>query len=509
MSSPVRIKAAPGVKRDGTRLEGEGHVDAQWCRWHRGLPRKMRGFKSISLTTLSEKVYGMHAFVEGNVNYVHTGGATELWRQSLDRTGLLLVTANRTPAGLVNSGDNNWQFDVMYDDVSSLNRIIAHAAPNIYDISDSNARAVWYGTLSSTAVLTDTGAPQVSGGIVVVHPYLVAFGDAGEVNWSDAMDPTTWGAGSFARVTGSKIIRGMQLRGNGSGPAALLWSLDSLIRMQFNNDPTTVWAFDTISDDISVLSSNGIVEYDGIYYWAAVDRFMMFNGVVRELPNQMNLDWFFDDLSGGVNYEYRQKVFAFKVPRWGEIWWCYPRGSATECTHAVIYNVRENTWYDTQLPDSGRSAASFAKVFEHPMMTGVDALAGKYRLIKHEDGTDNIDGSDVNPIQSYFETGEITTLENQQATGNTLAVFRIEPDFNQSGDMTVTVRGRPNTRADPVDGTSVTFPDTATTPEEQTVKVKDAFRLMSFRFESNTQGGDYVMGQVYGHLDEVDGRIEG
>ena len=97
-----------------------------------------------------------------------------------------------------------------------------------------------------------------------------------------------------------------------------------------------------------------MVDYDGVFYWIGTDRFLMFNGVVREVPNALNLNYFFD----GLNYSQRQKVFAVKVPRFGEIWWMYPRGDAIECTHAIIYNVRENTWYDTPLPNGGRSAAA-------------------------------------------------------------------------------------------------------------------------------------------------------
>jgi hypothetical protein len=64
--------------------------------------------------------------------------------------------------------------------------------------------------------------------------------------------------------------------------------------------------------------------------------------VVKEIPNPMNQDYFFDNL----NYTQRQKVWATKVPRFGEVWWFYPRGDSTECNDAIIYNVRENTWYD-------------------------------------------------------------------------------------------------------------------------------------------------------------------
>ncbi len=69
-------------------------------------------------------------------------------------------------------------------------------------------------------------------------------------------------------------------------------------------------------------------------------------------------------------------------------------------------------------------------------------------------------------------------------------IARIEPDFVQSGDMTVTVKGRINARAPVVNGETFTFPDVATQGDEETVKVKEVQRLMSFRFESNTPGGD-------------------
>ncbi|MEG7750677.1 hypothetical protein U2087_15640, partial [Listeria monocytogenes] len=82
-------------------------------------------------------------------------------------------------------------------------------------------------------------------------------------------------------------------------------------------------------------------------FWCGLDRLVSYNGVVQDVPNTMNSNFFFDNL----NYDHATKVFAFKVPRFGEIWWCFPKGASTECNHAVIFNVRENTWYDTPLPE--------------------------------------------------------------------------------------------------------------------------------------------------------------
>jgi hypothetical protein len=59
---------------------------------------------------------------------------------------------------------------------------------------------------------------------------------------------------------------------------------------------------------------------------------MLYNGVVKEIPNTFNQNYFFDNL----NYAQRQKVYATKVSRYGEIWWFYPSGDSTECNDAVI-----------------------------------------------------------------------------------------------------------------------------------------------------------------------------
>ena len=42
----VVLKSNPGIKRDGTKYEGDFYVDGQWMRFQRGLPRKMGGYRS-------------------------------------------------------------------------------------------------------------------------------------------------------------------------------------------------------------------------------------------------------------------------------------------------------------------------------------------------------------------------------------------------------------------------------------------------------------------------------
>lgn len=498
-TKPIKVRSEPGIKRDGTRYEGRGYIDGQWVRFQRGLPRKMGGYQSIS-SAIPEIARGINSYSGNGSQYVVIGGASSL-SQAQIQNGSLTALVDRVPAGLAVSSDNLWQFDYLFDTVATTTQLCAHAAPNL--IIDSTVdEEIWVGDVFDVAILVDSGMDPVSGGIVALGPYLVAYGNFGYVGWSDANNVSA--TLDFSNITQQKIVKGLPLRGTGGGPAGLLWSLDSLVRMTFNDPLTVTWNFDTLAADISVLSSQAIVQYDGIYYWPGVDRILMFNGVVRELPNDMNINFFYDNL----NFTQRQKVFGFTNPRWGEIWWCFPFGNATECTNAIIYNVRENTWYDTLLPDLGRSAGIYPKVYNRPFMVGaVDTGTNQYVLWQHEVATDRIDGSSVQPIPSFFETGEISMLE--QGDNKALRVDRIEPDFIQTGEMTVQVSGRQNTRAPVVSGNELQFEEPgALTPQEETVKMKVERRLLSFIFRSNTVGGNYEMGETMVHVEPADGRVQ-
>ena len=539
-TQPMILKSLPGIKRDGTKFEGEYYVDGQWVRWQRGLPRKIGGYRVVN-RYLKEICRGMKTYTEDAFTYFHMGSANYLERFALDAQGVSSLNFDRTPTTLLASQDNIWQFDVLYDSVNSpaSNKIIAQVAPNFNCLCNSFGGQVFVGDLLGTAPLTEITIPSTenaTGGVVVLHPYLFYFGSDGALGWSvpgDPTDLTSTGSGS-ARVAAQKIVRGLPLRGGpGNAPAGLFWSADAVIRASFVGGPQ-LFQFDTISSQSSILSAASVIEYDGIYFWCGTDRFLMFNGVVREVPNNLNLNYFFD----GLNKAAAQRVFAYKVPRYGEIWWCYPRGDATECTHAVIYNVRENTWYDTQLPGLGRTAGEFSPLFGKPFLADyeqaqatsigyrdtenndqritedgdlriIQSLEG-YKVWQHETGADLIDGQTISAIQSYFETADLSLIAGSGSpVSKAIHVEMMEPDFVQSGDMTVQITGRANSKSKEVDGPIMTIYENPATPYEQVVNFKTERRQLRFRFESNVVNGDYQMGQVIIHVEPGTGTVLG
>lgn len=498
----VPIRSQPGVQRDGTDFDKRAYSDALWCRWQRGLPRKIGGYREVT-GSLTEKIYGMHSFSVNQTQYMHLGGESEVTQRRIDNSGVQTGFNDRTPA-IVASSDNIWQFDAIFDVGLQTTVLLAHVAPNM-DISSDDAQPYWYGAMTAATALDPIpNRDPLSGGLVVIGNYWVSFGSGGQIQWNqnannvlDTVDEDF--------ITAQKIVRGLQVRGGGV-PAGLLWSLDSLIIMAFNPGGTPIWRWDTVGE-ISVMSSRGIIEYDGSYYWPGVDRWLSYNGIIREIPNTQNVNFFFDNLS----LEQRQKVFAIKMPRFGEIWWFFPYGASTECNHAVIYNVREGYWYDTEVPNLGRSDGVYAKVYNKPFLTGTELGGGGYSLWQHETGVNQV-AAVTEPIRSYFETAELSMVsaeENPQ--DQSLSISVLEPDFVQVGDLTLTVKGRANARAAQITHDPITISEqqplaTGVDAENQLARTKFAHRLMSFRFESNTPDGNYEMGHLIGHVEPADGR---
>lgn len=511
-ATPTPWNFKPGIQRDGTRLDKDACQDGQWTRFQRGRPRKIGGYKRI-IGELLNPSRELHEYASGNNVYYHVGESDNLEAFYLDPAGNPSGLYDRTPSGFVTSPYNDWQFDASFDTGGDAVLLIGHAAQNLLNIASTDDQPYYTGDITDDAALTEVSGSDVSGGVVVLNPFTFRYGNAGYVAWSDANQPTvlSGGVSGDARIAATKVVKGLPLRGTTSGPAGLFWCLDQLVRASFTTS-AAVWQFDTLSSDVSVLSANSIVELDGIYYWVGMDRFQMYNGVVREIPNDMNFNFFFDNL----NLQQRSKVFAHKVPRYGEIWWCFPRGSATECNHAVILNVREGSWCDTPLPDDFRTCSAYAQMYPYPIMGSftVDADTNGYAIWQHEFGTDKVFGTSSFAIKSYFQTNDMTLTMTPDGTGpgnnKNISVAFVEPDFVQSGDLTLTVLQRGNARS-PVmtsDPNIITPQTDAGVPtSEQLVPLKQDARQIAYRVESNVAGGNYQMGVVMHHISPSEGRL--
>ena len=474
----------------------------------------------VSSNLVSNSITLANTAVTGTAGQFSCNTTTLLLNQIIIVTGVLTGTATGISAGTYYITATNGTTTFTLSTSSGGTAITTTAGTTAGLTFVAQQSGVWTVILSNNATATGTTTLTfdnniaVSGGVVMLYPYLFVYGDNGLIQNCSAGNFNNWtSADSNANnVASNKVVKGLPLRGGTTSPSGLFWTLDSVVRVTYApqtvGTSTLYWRYDLITQQSSIMSSSCVIEYDGIFYWCGVDRFLMYNGVVQEMQNTQNMNWFFD----GLNTSQRQKVWVSKVPRWGEIWWFYPRGNATECNDAIIYNVREKCWYDAGLADGAtRSAGTFSEVFKKPVWAGNYANnQGTYTLWIHEQGTDQIYLNNVNAINSYFETNVLGSSEglvgSAQALGDNLwtRLDRVEPDFEQNGTMSMVVTGKGY--ADDIDIVSDVY---SFDPSTLKIDLKEQRRELRLRFSSNVQNGNYFMGRVVLNIESGDVRGTG
>jgi hypothetical protein len=399
------LTSQPGVRRDGTTLDSPFYNDGVWVRWQRQRPMKMGGYRTMS-TLANGPIRSMHVDSRNGVNSVHSFSSWGIQRLQFSQSGAGGNLDDRTPANFVPDSRITWSHAVMTSSTGgSYSALLAASSPDLLMIDNDEPGHIYTGNVATpetmTVVSDQLGPLRVSGGVTVLQPFAVVFGSNGLIKNSKENDfsPSGWdpaGTGTLANeanVAGTKFIAGHPVRGGSQAPAGLFWAIDALVRMSFVGG-STIWQYDTLSQPTSIMSKKGIVEHDGKFFWPGTDRFLFYNGVVQELPNQMNSNWFFENIS----YKNRNKVWGTKIPRWGEIWWFYPRGASEECDHAVIFNYLENTWYDAK---KERTAGGHVQLFPFPIWGGYED--------RH--------------ITTVLTIGFIRTTSAQTVAGNTTLTF--------------------------------------------------------------------------------------
>jgi hypothetical protein len=449
---PIVFK--PGILRDRPPFQGEYCTDGQWIRFYGGMPKKMGGMTGIKGKDNTYFTNSIFKFNIGNnksfvfFGYNDPGTLKSSVYKYVIYDGILHTTRIFTELKV----DSNplWQFIPVINSINGNPRapwLVCFASNNLDNILDISAPYIRYIGLdnsNSTAVYELTNAPKdTNGGMVFINPYLFAYGNNGLVRWSKSKDAFDFGnlntTENSVSISTDKVIFGAKVRG-GNSPTLLFWTLSSVIKL--SNSATgegdeLKMTKDVITSDSSILSSRCVIEYDGVFYWPGTGRFFIYNGIVNPLENNINRNYFFDN----IDMNKRQLVFGVKNVAKDEIWWFYPeKGQDVNvgCTHAIIYNVIENSWYDTSISrDCGfwDNVTGGMYTFGLPLVAN-DQVGKIGYLWQHEVGVDQLvpAGNFTNPIPSSFTTPTISFASFnplKQLTGidRWMEVKKIEPDF--------------------------------------------------------------------------------
>lgn len=522
----IALTSDPGIQRDGTLYDTKSYIDGQWVRFYRGRPRKIGGYKLIDQgsSTIIRTIYNYDNPTTSNSVDTYLGREDSVGYERFDYNGASVSGfIDRTPVNYVANANNLWNFDTFIK-TNTTPLTIAHVATNANDVNNSVEGPIYFGNAEDNLSLTNVthGGQNVlaSGGVIFAPPFLIAYGNNGEIKWSAPGDITTWG--STQNIANNKIIKMVLTRGS-SLPQLLAWTSNSIIALSYDVDEYSITDFFkavTIDNKITIMSPNSVVGFKSQYFWIGFNQFFVFNGLVQPLENTMNSEYFFDN----VELRSKAKVWGEVVnpPTGGtEIWWHYPKKNpdpniiTQECTDVIIFLVKINKWSDTVL---GRAAGAQIGPFPLPMMSDSQLLpsTSTYPLWMHEFGYDKQIGATKYPIESHFETHIYDFFEDNPTNNRAMRTRRIEPDFSmtrpggQVSHMTVTVKNR-FFPSDTIENNKIQVkgPYLFDNDTQKIDAVNSQGRLVSYRFDSNEVGGGYTMGKTLLNYDIGDVRPSG
>ncbi len=465
----------PGIKRDGSLFQADYCTDGQWVRFQRGNIRKMGSMKGVTDPALIDKKYVTNITILPYNNsdmIIFTAASNTLINKSII-TQQFEHVKTRSVGGLsTQEGATILKSEII---IQGNNKRIVF----LYSFNASNVNNLSEAALFSVNVDSEDenlvklpNPPKLAGlnGLLYASNYLFVYGANGLVQWSKLKEPTDF-TNSDQRsinISNDAVIDAKSIRGGTNTPTILFWTLSSVIKCINTPDSggNLQFQIDVISQSSSILSTRSVVEYDGLFFWPGTNRFFQYNGIVQELPNTMNLNYFFDNL----DMDRRQQVFGIKNTKYGEIWWFYPERKGSPYrdpdlpdgvnSRAIIYNIRDNAWYDTSI---SRSAGCYSEAFGFMCTYGKNLTKGfgdKNTLFRHEFENLTRDPNKITetylthangirtvPITSIFTTPVFSWAAfnpMKQLTGNDKWMFltTIEPDFilkYGDFDMNVTV----------------------------------------------------------------------
>ena len=359
--------------------------------------------------------------------------------------------------------------------------------------SGTSARAVELSSLSGSV-----SAPSVAKQIMVSDQdrHIIAFGCDSEAN-PGTQDPllirfgsqesliawqslATNTAGELRLSTGSEIVVAVHTK-----QQILIYTDVSLHGMQFLGPPFT-FGLTEISRNVTIASPNAAVAVNDFVFWMGSKEFYVYSGTVARLPCTV-LDYVFSDF----NRDQIGKVTAGHNSSYGEVWWFYPSGSATENDRYVIYNYQEKVWYFGNL---ARTAWVDRGINQYPIAASTDN-----KLYYHEFGQDDGSTNPASAISANIESSQIDIGDGDKFT----FIRRLIPDvtFRDSTNETPRANLVVKTRNFPGVTFSETSSDTvsqsASSPIElftEQVHLRLRGRSFAFRIESDVTGVMWRLG---------------
>lgn len=413
---PIPLTLPPGLFRQGTEYQSAKRwLDAQYMRFRMGTIRPQGGWATGLTGTLSGSPRAAHAwlndseepfaaFATNSKFYAHDGTTLD----DITPSGYTATDANAATISLDNFGE-----DLVF--VNDEDKVLYEWTPG--------------GGGDATAI---SGAPTAASLFVTEEKFLVALcinGDPRSFGWPDQETLTIWTAtdinqaGDLPIQAVGRLMCGLKIKGS-----SLLFTTEGLHRLEYLGPPD-VYSTEHISNGCGIIGRHAKVAVDSAAYWMGRKKFFRYVGYIEPLVSEVE-----DDVFKNINTTHQHKCWCEYMPETDEVWFYYPRGSATECSHAAIYNVIEGHWNHTPM---ARVAGFASDVFGYPMrVTSAGAM------LKHEYGW-SYDSEVRKLISGPLEIGDggrimyIDEVFPDEITQGDCEVYFHVRDYNSASETTV------------------------------------------------------------------------
>ena len=365
----------------------------------------------------------------------------------------------------------------------------------------TSTRAVALSALSGAS-----DAPTVASRILVSDQdrHVIAFGADDEFNpgvqdpllirWSDQENAADWTtrttntAGSIRLSSGSKILSAVQTKRE-----IVVFTDLGMHSMQFIGPPYT-FGIQQIARDVQLQGPQAVVAVSEQLYWMSNGKFMVYDGVVTQLPCPIE-SYVFEDL----NYDEVSKVVSGHNIRFSEVWWFYPSAASSENDRYVIYNYKDGAWSYGTL---SRTAWMSSGYLSNPLAAAPDNY-----LYDHEIGFNDGSTNPPSAIAAYVESAatDIDVGDRFFFATRALPDVRFIGTANEPS-VTMTFKGRrfPGTAFNNTDDGVVTASsgDVGLWTERLDIRVRG--RTLAVRVESEETNNGWQLG-----VSRIDLRTDG
>jgi len=266
-------------------------------------------------------------------------------------------------------------------------------------------------------------APTAVAVCVTAERHVLAIGadnDPRKIRWSSQETVDEW-TSSATNTAGDLPLQttGYAVTAKRVANGTLIWTDQDLHFLNFLGPPLQ-YGLQRLSDNAGVLTPYAIHASSEVVVWLNRSGFWIYDGYAKPLACPIQ-----DRVIRQVDWTQEGLITCGGNSEFGEvIWWCPSKAGTTgRCDYFVIYNYRDQTWYDSESP-SGISRNSWTDntVFNSPLA----ASPVDNKLYMHE-STDPLQTTvayaesgaiDINSGERYTRVSKIYTDTDQQEAGS-------------------------------------------------------------------------------------------